>query len=61
MDLKLEMLKYRLEVLSQFVDHFVLVEATRTFMGKPKKLYFEENTNQFQILSKSTTKSMGLS
>jgi len=38
---ELELLEYRLNVLKDIVDYFVVVEATTTFMGKPKKMYFD--------------------
>jgi beta-1,4-mannosyl-glycoprotein beta-1,4-N-acetylglucosaminyltransferase len=44
---ELEMLNYRLETLSPYVDFFVLVEATYTHNGEPKPLYFQENKSRF--------------
>lgn len=44
---ELELLELRLHELAPVVDHFVLVEATRTFSGQPKPLYFEENKSRF--------------
>lgn len=44
---ELELLDIRLHELEQVVDKFVLVEATKTFSGKDKPLYFEENKSQF--------------
>lgn len=44
---ELDLLEIRLHELYDHVDHFVLVEATRTFVGKPKPLYFRDNQNQF--------------
>jgi beta-1,4-mannosyl-glycoprotein beta-1,4-N-acetylglucosaminyltransferase len=38
-----DVLKIRLAELAEHVDHFVLVECTHTFSGKPKPLYFKEN------------------
>ena len=46
---EVEMLNYRLKTLCNVVDYFVIVESTRTFMGKHKKLYFE-NDNRFKII-----------
>lgn len=41
-------LDIRLHELSEVVDRFVLLEATRTFSNKPKPLYFQEYTgNRF--------------
>lgn len=45
---ELTLLKYRLALLYPYVDYFVLVEATHTFKGNPKKLYFEENKEIFR-------------
>ena len=45
---ELDLLRYRLETLCETVDYFILVEATLTHVGKPKKLYFEENKHFFE-------------
>jgi beta-1,4-mannosyl-glycoprotein beta-1,4-N-acetylglucosaminyltransferase len=45
---ELDLLEIRLEELFPVVDKFVLVEATRTFQGNPKPLYFRENQDRFQ-------------
>ena len=37
-----DLLEIRLNVLSPFVDEFIIVEAPTTFSGKPKPLYFKE-------------------
>jgi beta-1,4-mannosyl-glycoprotein beta-1,4-N-acetylglucosaminyltransferase len=39
---------YRLNVLNSIVDYFVIVEATCTFTGKEKILYFNENKHLFE-------------
>ncbi len=44
---ELDLLEIRLNILDPVVDRFVLVEATRTFTGKPKPLYYENNKNRF--------------
>ena len=44
---ELELLELRLHELSDVVDRFVLVEATRTFSGETKPLYFSENQARF--------------
>ena len=44
---EIDMLKYRLRTLKDVVDYFILVESTRTFTGKPKILYFQENKDIF--------------
>ncbi|MFZ2150104.1 MAG: hypothetical protein WAV15_03015 [Minisyncoccia bacterium] len=45
---ELELLEIRLNILDQYVDYFVIVEATETFTGLPKQLYFEENKHLFK-------------
>jgi beta-1,4-mannosyl-glycoprotein beta-1,4-N-acetylglucosaminyltransferase len=40
---ELELLSYRLKILNEVVDYFVIVECTHTFVGKEKPLIFEEN------------------
>ncbi|GAB4124603.1 MAG: benzoate transporter [Raineya sp.] len=45
---ELDLLRLRLHELSEVVDKFVLVEATRTFQKKPKPLYFQENKHLFK-------------
>lgn len=44
---ELDILKLRLHVMSPVVDKFVISEATETFSGKPKPLYYEENKDMF--------------
>ena len=44
---ELDMLKIRLNVMSPIVDKFVLSEATETFSGLKKPLYYEENKEMF--------------
>lgn len=44
---ELDMLEYRLSVLDETVDYFVLVEATKTHMGKDKPLFYSENKERF--------------
>jgi beta-1,4-mannosyl-glycoprotein beta-1,4-N-acetylglucosaminyltransferase len=45
---ELNMLKYRLTVLDDVVDYFVIVEATRTFVGELKPLFYKENAHLFE-------------
>ncbi|ANS04308.1 hypothetical protein [uncultured Mediterranean phage] len=45
---ELELLKYRLTILDDCVDFFVLAEATLTHAGKEKKLYYGENKEMFK-------------
>lgn len=44
---ELELLDVRLHELSDIVDHFVLVEATSTFSGRPKPLHFDHARTEF--------------
>jgi beta-1,4-mannosyl-glycoprotein beta-1,4-N-acetylglucosaminyltransferase len=44
---ELDILYYRLNVLYNVVDYFVIVEATLTHAGKPKQLYYNENKERF--------------
>ena len=45
---ELDLLELRLQTLEGVVDMHVLVECGRTFMGNPKRLYFEENKSRFE-------------
>ena len=45
---ELDILKLRLNVMSPVVDYFVISEATTTFSGLPKPLYYEENKEMFR-------------
>jgi beta-1,4-mannosyl-glycoprotein beta-1,4-N-acetylglucosaminyltransferase len=45
---ELEMLYYRLSVLNDSVDYFVLVESNQTFAGNSKKLFYNENKHLFE-------------
>jgi beta-1,4-mannosyl-glycoprotein beta-1,4-N-acetylglucosaminyltransferase len=44
---ELDILEIRLHELSKVVDYFVLVEATRTHVGNPKRLYYLDNLGRF--------------
>lgn len=44
---ELDMLEYRLRLLSPYIDHFILVEADFTYRGNPKPLLYEENKDRF--------------
>lgn len=44
---ELDILKIRLHVLSPVVDRFVISEATETFSGLKKPMYYEENKAMF--------------
>jgi beta-1,4-mannosyl-glycoprotein beta-1,4-N-acetylglucosaminyltransferase len=45
---ELDLLEIRLNILNDYVDYFVLVEATKTFTGKDKPLYYLENKTRFE-------------
>ena len=45
---EIEMLTYRLNILNDVVDYFVLVEATHTHIGKEKPLFYQENKQLFE-------------
>ena len=44
---ELELLSYRLKVLNDLVDYFIIVESTHTFVGKEKPLIFRDNAAQY--------------
>lgn len=44
---ELDLLEIRLNILDEFVDHFVIVEASVTHSGKEKPFYYEENKERF--------------
>jgi beta-1,4-mannosyl-glycoprotein beta-1,4-N-acetylglucosaminyltransferase len=45
---ELDLLTYRLSILNEYVDYFVLVESRYSFSGKIKELYYENNKNLFK-------------
>lgn len=45
---ELDLLEIRLNILNDYVDYFVLVEATKTFTGNDKPLYYNENKERFK-------------
>lgn len=45
---ELELLFYRLSILYNKIDYFVLVESPRTFRGAEKPLYYNENKELFK-------------
>lgn len=45
---EIDMLNYRLNVLNDVVDYFIIVESNYTFIGKEKKLYLEENKHIYE-------------
>ena len=45
---ELDMLEYRLELLYDKVDHFILVESNKTHTGEDKALFFTIHKKRFQ-------------
>lgn len=45
---EIDLLTYRLNILNDVVDYFVIVESTHTHVGKEKKLFLNENTHLFE-------------
>jgi len=45
---ELDLLELRMNILGDIVDYFVINEATITFTGKKKSLYFAENKDRFK-------------
>lgn len=45
---ELDLLFYRLSILDDHVDSFILVESTHTFSGKDKPLFYQENKSMFE-------------
>ncbi len=43
-----DILEIRLNILDEYVDKFILCESTQTFSGKPKPLYYSENSERFK-------------
>jgi len=45
---ELSLLDLRLNILNDYVDEFILVEATRSHQNKPKPLFYQENKHLFE-------------
>jgi hypothetical protein len=45
---ELELLNFRFEYLSPYVDFFVLVESRKTTQGNPKPLFYNDNKSKFK-------------
>jgi beta-1,4-mannosyl-glycoprotein beta-1,4-N-acetylglucosaminyltransferase len=45
---EMDILNYRLNILDDVVDYFILVEANQTHSGKQKQLHFNENKHKFE-------------
>lgn len=48
---ELDLLNYRLNILNDVVDYFVIVESRHTFIGNEKPLFFKDNAAQFEQFS----------
>lgn len=44
---EIDLLLYRLSILNDVVDYFILIESKYTFVGKEKNLFYEENKHMF--------------
>ncbi len=44
---ELDLLELRLNILNDYVDYFVIVEATESFIGESKQLYYNDNKERF--------------
>ena len=44
---ELDILKLRMQIMSPYVDKFVLEESTVTFSGEPKSMIFAEHRDMF--------------
>ena len=45
---EIKLLDYRLNILSDVVDYFIIVESLYTFSGKKKELYFDKNKHKYK-------------
>jgi beta-1,4-mannosyl-glycoprotein beta-1,4-N-acetylglucosaminyltransferase len=45
---ELDILELRLNILNDYVDQFILVEATKSHQNNPKPLYFKDNIERFE-------------
>ena len=48
---ELDLLTYRLNILNNVVDYFIIVESTHTHIGKEKQLFFDDNKHLFKNFS----------
>ena len=44
---EIELLTYRLNLLNDFVDYFILIESKHTFVGNEKPLFYNDNKDMF--------------
>jgi len=45
---EVDLLEYRLNILNEIVDYFVIIESTHTFIGNPKGSYYSGSTEKFE-------------
>ena len=48
---EIQMLQFRLRILCQVVDYFVIIESKHSFVGKEKEVYFHKNKELFDEYS----------
>ena len=48
---ELDILEMRLNILDPYVDYFIISEATKTFSGMDKPLFYDENKERFSKFS----------
>ncbi len=46
---ELDILEYRLNILYEHVDYFILVESTRTFSGNNNELFYNNNKSRYSV------------
>jgi beta-1,4-mannosyl-glycoprotein beta-1,4-N-acetylglucosaminyltransferase len=46
---EIDILTYRLNILNDYVDYFIIVESMHTFVGNEKKLYYNDNKHLFEM------------
>ncbi len=57
---EIEMLKYRLSIIGDYIDYFILVESKKTFTNRDKILYYQEYKND-PIIKKYESKIIQIS
>ena len=46
---ELDLLEIRLNILDSYVDYFIINESPKTFSGKSKPLYYEDNNSEMAV------------
>jgi len=49
---EMDILEYRLSMLYEIVDYFIIVESTRTHFGKDKPLFYQDNLLRYEKFAK---------